>query len=263
MWYTQFFHGLPQVAWKAAQSDEQTQLELELLVDTLSFGPDDRLLDIFCGYGRHALPLARMGAQVTGVDIAADYAAELRSAAEAGHLPVTVVEGDLLTLPLAAIDPAGDRFDAAYCLGNSFSFFPRNDLRLFLKRLADLLRPGARLLVHSEMIAESVLPDYQDRNWQPIDLPDGTTLRFMVDNTYHPLEGRIESQLTYVHRHETQTRTAQHYVYTLAELVALLAEAELPVVAVYGTELGDDYAVGDVGAWLLAERADNEQVEQG
>ncbi|RYF47267.1 MAG: SAM-dependent methyltransferase, partial [Cytophagaceae bacterium] len=68
-WYHDFFHGLPQIAWKAAQTDEQTQLDLELIVDTLDFGPGDRLLDVFCGYGRHALPLARMGAHVTGVDI--------------------------------------------------------------------------------------------------------------------------------------------------------------------------------------------------
>ncbi|RYF54244.1 MAG: SAM-dependent methyltransferase, partial [Cytophagaceae bacterium] len=61
-WYSDFFTGLPQEAWKAAQTDEQTQLELERIVESLEFGPDDRVLDVFCGYGRHALPLAKMGA---------------------------------------------------------------------------------------------------------------------------------------------------------------------------------------------------------
>ncbi len=259
-WYHDFFHGLPQLAWKAAQTDEQTQLDLELIVETLDFGPGDRLLDVFCGYGRHALPLARMGAHLTGVDIAPDYIAELQSAARQQKLPVVAVEGDILTLPIADIQAGAgpaSQFDAAYCLGNSFSFFPRPDLQDFLGRLATVLRPGGRLLVHSQMVAESVLPDYQSRNWQPIELADGSTLLFMVENEYHPLDGRVDSQLTYVHGAETQTRTAQHYVYTLADLSQLFRAAGLPLIDVFGTEQGDAYAVGDADAWLLAEKAAN------
>lgn len=256
-WYHDFFHGLPQIAWKAAQTDEQTQLDLELIVDTLDFGPGDRLLDVFSGYGRHALPLARMGAHVTGVDIAPDYIAELRDAARRDKLSVTAIEGDILALPVDDVrSGAGTtgQFDAAYCLGNSFSFFPRPDLQTLLTRLADWLRPGGRLLVHSQMVAESVLPDYQPRNWQPIDLSDGSTLLFMVENEYHPLDGRIDSHLTYVHAAETQTRLARHYVYTLADLGHMFRAAGLSIVDVFGTEQGDAYAVGDADAWLLAEK---------
>ncbi|WP_262507670.1 SAM-dependent methyltransferase [Spirosoma endophyticum] len=248
-WYHNFFHGLPQDAWKAAQTEEQTQLDLELLVETLDFGPDDRLLDVFCGYGRHALPLARMGARLTGVDISAEYIAELQSSAKAARLPITAIADDFLTMPERDLG-AGDTFDAAYCLGNSFSFFPRVDMQAFLARIATLLKPGGRFLVHSEMLAESILPEYQARNWQPV----GDDILFLVENEYDPLESRIDSHLTYVRNGETQTRMAQHYVYTLADLRHLFAEAGLPVVDCYGTVEGDSYALGDEAVWLLAEK---------
>ncbi len=253
MWYHDFFNGLPQVAWKAAQTDEQTQLDLELLVETLEFGPDDRLLDVFCGYGRHAIPLARMGARVTGVDISAAYIAELQREARAEKLPVTAVEGDFLTLPETDLGTAGS-FDAAYCLGNSFSFFAHGPMQAFLSRIAGLLRPGGRFLAHTEMVAESVLPDYQARNWQPIG-DSADPILFLAENEYDPLESRIDSHLTYVYNGQKQTRTAQHYVYTLAELNRLLAGAGLSVVACYGTADGDGYQLGDQGVWLLAEKA--------
>jgi len=253
MWYHDFFTGLPQVAWKAAQTDAQTQLDLELLVETLEFGPDDRLLDIFCGYGRHALPLARMGARVIGVDISAEYVAELQREANVAKLSVTAIEGDFLTLTDADFGPAGS-FDAAYCLGNSFSFFAYGPMQAFLSRIAGLLKPGGRFLAHTEMVAESVLPDYQARNWQPIgDAAD--PILFLAENEYAPLESRIDSHLTYVHNGQTQTRTAQHYIYTLAELHRLLAGAGLSVVACYGTVDGDEYQLGDQGVWLLTEKA--------
>ncbi|QKZ14038.1 SAM-dependent methyltransferase [Spirosoma sp. KUDC1026] len=252
-WYHNFFHGLPQTAWKAAQTAEQTQLDLELLVETLEFGPGDRILDIFCGYGRHALSLARMGAHVTGVDISEEYIAELQAAAKADKLVLNALAGDFLTLNPDEIG-AGRPFAAAYCLGNSFSFFPRAEMLTFLARIADLLVPGGRFLAHTEMIAESVLPDYQARNWQPIEGADGDPILFMVENEYDPLESRIDSHLTYVYQGKTQTRLAQHYVYTLAELTYLFAEAGMSVVACYGTIEGDTFSLGDEAVWVLAER---------
>jgi SAM-dependent methyltransferase len=252
-WYHNFFHGLPQDAWKAAQTDEQTQLDLELLVETLEFGPGDRLLDVFCGYGRHALPLARLGARVTGVDISEEYIAELEAATE--KLPLMAVQGDFMQL--TNIDLAVDTlFDAGYCLGNSFSFFPRPDMLVFLKRIAALLKPGGRFLAQSEMIAESVLPDYQARNWQPIGDSDGEqSILFLVENEYDPLESRIDSHLTYVRDGVIQTRLAQHYVYTLAELCRLFREAGFTVVTCYGTVDGNPYTLGDEAVWLVAEKA--------
>ncbi|GAB4024510.1 class I SAM-dependent methyltransferase [Spirosoma koreense] len=248
-WYHSFFHGLPQTAWKAAQTEEQTQRELELLVDTLDFGPGDRLLDVFCGYGRHALPLARMGARLTGVDISPEYIDELTAVAKAGNIAMQAVVGDFLSLPEAELrGPAS--FDAAYCLGNSFSFFPRTDMLLLLTKIAGLLRPGGRFLAHTEMVAESVLPDYQGRNWQPV----GDDILFLVENTYDPLESRIESHLTYIHKGELQTRTAQHYIYTLAELRHFFAETGLSILACYGTPEGESYVLGDEAVWILAER---------
>ncbi|AQG79501.1 SAM-dependent methyltransferase [Spirosoma montaniterrae] len=249
-WYHDFFHGLPQTAWKAAQTDEQTQLDLELLVETLEFGPGDQLLDVFCGYGRHALPLARMGAKVVGVDISDEYIAELSRAADTEKLALTAVLGDFTTLPDQALAHRA-AFDAAYCLGNSFSFFPRADMVTFLTRIAERLKPGGRFLAHTEMVAESVLPDYQVRNWQPV----GDNFLFLVENEYHPLESRIESRLTYVQNGIVQHRTAQHYVYTLAELCRLFTEAGLSVITCYGTVDGEPYELGDEGVWILAERS--------
>ena len=249
-WYHTFFYGLPQDAWKVAQTEEQTQLDLELLVETLNFGPQDRLLDVFCGYGRHALPLARMGARVTGVDISTEYIDDLERSANVAKLPVRAIAADFLAMSETDLGPV-DSFDAAYCLGNSFSFFPRTDMLAFLSRIAALLKPGGRFLAHSEMVAESVLPDYQMRNWQPI----GDDILFLVENNYDPLESRIDSYLTYVRNGETQTRTAQHYIYTLAELRRLFTEAGLTVTDCYGTVEGESFALGDEAVWILAEKS--------
>lgn len=250
-WYSDFFTGLPQEAWKAAQTNEQTQLELERIVESLEFGPDDRVLDVFCGYGRHALPLAKMGAQVVGVDISDESIAELKAAVGRKKLALTVVAGDFMTVDPATLGEAAS-FQAAYCLGNSLCFFPRAEMLTFLQRIADLLEPGGRFLAQSGMVAESFLPDFQERAWLPV----GDDIQVLVDNQYDPLTACVEQHLTYYKRSETGVevvdRTAQYYVYTVADLAGLFSQAGLEPVACYGTVEGDAYQVGDEGVWLLA-----------
>lgn len=253
-WYQTFFHGLPQQAWQAAQTDEQNQLDLEMIVETLSFGPDDRVLDVFCGYGRHTLPLARMGAQMTAVDISEEYITALNAAAKTENLNIRAIQADFITTP--ALTGDAESFDAAFCLGNSFCFFPYPDMLTFLQRIADLLRPGGRLLVHSSMVAEVVLPDFQERNWMPV----GHDMTVLVENQYEPLQGCIHQQLTYLKNNtdgsvESAQRTAAYYVYTLAELTRLMAQVGLAVESVYGTIHLDPFMVGDEGAWIVAEKA--------
>jgi SAM-dependent methyltransferase len=252
MWYSDFFHGLPQEAWRAAQTDEQTQLDLELLVESLEFGPGDRVLDVFCGYGRHALPLAQMGAQVTGVDISAESIAELQQAAKRKNLPITALNADFMNVPTEALGGAGT-YRAAYCLGNSFSFFPHNMMPVFVQRIADLLEPGGRLLVQSGMVAESFLPAFQERTWLPI----GTDIQVLMENQYDPINAQLTQHLTYYRQAaaglEQAHRTAEYTLYTIAELTYFLQQADLQLHALYGTVTGDPYQIGDEGVWLLAE----------
>jgi len=49
-------------------NDRQTERLIERVRDLIEVSPGERLLDLFCGVGTFALPLARAGAHVTGVE---------------------------------------------------------------------------------------------------------------------------------------------------------------------------------------------------
>jgi SAM-dependent methyltransferase len=71
----------------------------EALVDSLGITKDMQVLDVGCGDGTTALPLARRGADVTGIDIAANLvAAGNRRAAEGGLHRLKFQEGDACNL---------------------------------------------------------------------------------------------------------------------------------------------------------------------
>ncbi|MGV3560377.1 methyltransferase domain-containing protein [Larkinella arboricola] len=244
-WYDNFFNGLVQEAWNAAQTDEQTELECDFLNDVLELQPGQRVLDVFCGHGRHALELARMGYAVTGIDISAESIEALRKAAKAEKLAVEAHLGDFLTVP------PGDGFQAAYCLGNSFSFFPHDQMLAFLRKIAESLVPGGRFVADTAMVAESVLPDFQERNWMQIG-----DITFLMENEYDIHESCINAQLTYLRDGQTLQRKAKHYVYTLAELQRLFTQAGLILTDRYSSLDGSDFLLGDERLLLIAQKTE-------
>src|SRR5437879_6159416 len=71
----------------------------EELVKSLGITTPMRILDVCCGHGTTALPLARLGAEVVGIDIAKNLVdAGNKRAAEAGFHRLKFQEGDACNL---------------------------------------------------------------------------------------------------------------------------------------------------------------------
>jgi len=73
--------------------------EAENFVDTLGIVKGMQVLDVACGTGNLAIPAARKGAVVTGVDIAANLLRQARHRANEESLEITFEEGDAEDLP--------------------------------------------------------------------------------------------------------------------------------------------------------------------
>jgi SAM-dependent methyltransferase len=96
-----------------------------------------RVLDVACGTGNTAIPLARSGRIVTGVDIAANLIVQARKRAAAEALAATFDEGDAEQLPYADAS-----FDAVTTMFGAM-FAPRPEL--VASELARVLKPGGLL----------------------------------------------------------------------------------------------------------------------
>lgn len=116
--------------------------------DDLGLKSGDTVLDLGCGFGRHAFEAARRGAQVIAVDAARDevegVAGMFMAMIEAGELVGTqarafCVQGDALKLPF--LDATFDRVICSEVLEH----IP--DDRAAMVELARVLRPGGTMAV--------------------------------------------------------------------------------------------------------------------
>lgn len=90
--------------WMSGDFDRIAQVyapSAAAFVGRLSLTPGTRVLDVACGSGNLSFPAARAGADVTGIDIAANLIETARGRARADELDVKFDEGDAEQMPYA------------------------------------------------------------------------------------------------------------------------------------------------------------------
>ena len=139
--------------WEAATAN------IEKICTLLRLDPSTAILDLCCGPGRYAIPLAAKGYRVTAVDRTRCFLSELRTRATDAALDIEIIESDMREFCRP------DAYDAAIFMLTSFGYFedPEDDIRV-LRNLFASIKPGGRLLVEITP-REWLTHTFQARDW--------------------------------------------------------------------------------------------------
>ncbi len=243
MWYKDFFTDIALDFWEKSHDQQTTKDEVAFLHQLFRLPKGARLLDMLCGYGRHALPLAKKGYVITAVDIAQPYTQQLQQQAQNLRLPIDTVNDDLSTAQLP------HQYRGAYCMGNSISYFDRKGTADVLTNVGQHLQSTALLVLHTGMLAESILPNLVLRDWQT-----AGEMTFLMEHEHNLQLGRLDTQLTFIKNGQTEQRTIYHYIYTYAEMDFMLAQSGFKLLRAYAQPDGEPYEFGDEQAYLVAQK---------
>jgi SAM-dependent methyltransferase len=203
-----------------------TEQEVTSLIELLGLVPGQRVLDVGCGPGRHALALAARGVEVVGVDISADFVAAATERARAAGLDrlASFEVGDARDLGL---DQA---FDAAISLcQGAFGLSGGPGALVAAGRELDepILAGMARALVDGGRLAVSAFSAYFQ-------------LRYLEDGDTFDADRGVNHETTMLRDGDGNERPAELWTtcYTPRELRLLARMAGLRVLAVHGVAPG-------------------------
>lgn len=200
--------------------DEREAIEqVEAVIELLHLSGKERILDLACGNGRHALEFARRGYDVVGVDLSETLLALAQESAEAQHLTLSLERRDMRDLHNLG------SFDLVLSLFTSFGYFAdMADNQKVLDEVASCLRSGS-LFFLDYLHPHQVYSQLEPRSTLQI---EGETVR---------VTRRTEGDLAIKELHfPTHTYTERVHLYTKAQLEQMLKNANLLLEAVY-----DDY----------------------
>jgi len=202
---------------------DQTLREVEFISDALRVGPGAEILDIACGYGRHAIELVQRGYNVTGLDLSLPLLIRAADEAQRRALAVNFVHADMREMAFEK------QFDGAYSMLTSFGYFDEDTNLRVAERIGRALKPGARFLL-----------DVVNRDYVVSDLPvrvwwegTGCVVLEEVDFNFHT--SRIVTHRSIVFEDGRQLeQEISVRAYSLHEIGRLLRQAGFRVMDVSG-----------------------------
>ena len=237
-----YFNGYYKEIWRSVIPEQFTEKEINFLLDYFKLEPGNSVLDVMCGYGRHAIGLARKGIAVTAVDNLEDYIVEIKKGAQEENLPLTTVCESVLQFKTK------EKFDLAICMGNSLNFFDLKESETLLSMISSQLKPGGSLLINTWSLAEIVARNFQEKSQSFIgDFAFLTDCKFL----FHPSRIEIDSIIT-APDGTTERKKAVDYIFSLNEMENMLIRSGLILKENFSVPGKKKFSLGDSRAYLVA-----------
>jgi SAM-dependent methyltransferase len=203
---------------------QATQAEALFVAEALGVEPGARLLDVGCGYGRHAMELAARGYQIVALDLSLPLLLRGADEAQRRGLNINFIHGDMRDLVFES------QFDGIYCLFSTFGYFDEETNRKVIEGMARAVKRGGRVVL-DVLNRDYLIGELPTRVWWE---GDGCVVLEEVDFNY--FTSRIHSNRSIVFDDGRQLeQEISIRSYSLHELGKMLHTAGLRVIEVSGS----------------------------
>jgi SAM-dependent methyltransferase len=245
-WPVAFFDDDYLTIYRPMFSEEVTNREIEFIESALGLPAGSAVLDLACGFGRHAVGMARRGYVVTGLDFNAHYLEIAAAVSAEAKIDVRWQQGDMRTLPFEG------EFKGAYSYFTSFGYFSDEENEGVIEGVARALEPGGRFLIDL-MNRDWIVTHPTHRVWNQRE--NGSLL--MEEVSFDLRHSRVITKQVHL-MPDGGSRLEKEFdlrAYTCAELTALMRRHGLEVREVWGGIERVPYSTESRRLVLLAERA--------
>jgi ubiquinone/menaquinone biosynthesis C-methylase UbiE len=238
VWYENYFDQTYHRFW-VTLTPERAQKEVEALINFLDLKPGQSILDVPCGEGRIAIPLAEKGMKVTAMDIS-DYMLNL---VRDSNQDINIVKGNMKHIPFS------NEFDAVISIFHPLGMLEtKEDDIEFLNSIYNSLKIGGKFIVESGHRDCIVRASNEDQYWEY----DGTVV--LESWKFDPLSSIRKGVLKWLENGEWKEKHSVSRYYTATNLIEMLESCGFKVKHIYEDFDGNDFSIESRDIILIAEK---------
>jgi len=214
---------------KSYFSKRQLQKDIHFLIDVLKLKKEDKILDLACGHGRHAIELKKRNFNVDGLDLS-DYLLSIsKKNAEQKKLQIKFYKQDIHNINLKM------KYDKIFLFFSEFGLF---DADKALKNISKILKIGGLFLLDYDNIFRLI---------QYIKKHPESSYKFDFSNMELKKEEKNSPRIKY---------------YTIPELKEILKVNKLKVISIYGNYEKDDLDINSKRNIIISKKIKNIEWEE-
>lgn len=220
-----------------------TAQEVNFIADVLHLPMHSCILDLYCGYGRHTIELAKLGFNMTGVDATAEFLEIATQKAQEENVSITFSQCDMRKLSY------NQSFHAVINMFAAFGYFSDSENAHVLHLINHSLYSGGLFLIDL-LNKEWMIRNSLNRYWRH---PSGEyVLSYKVElqNGIATMKRQLINQVTGV---KTQYEFALRS-YSLSEMVTILEQSGFVIKSTYGDFDGRLYGPETPRMIILAQK---------
>jgi len=221
-WFKDLYDNFRMRTGFGSISEDCTKEDVDFLVQELRLTAGSKVLDLFCGTGRHSIELAKRGISAVGIEYNPDYISVAQERASQASVSPRFVQGDVRDTQFAS------EYDAAIIMWMSFGYFDDPEECLILQKVFKALKPGGRFLM------ELLNRDFIIRNFNEIDEKVIEGIKVVEKRSFDILTSRVNGTIT---RHEKDGPVVKRIswrLYSAHELRNILERIGFKFIAGYG-----------------------------
>ncbi len=153
-WYLDFYLPLPKF------KHSYIKKEVSFIDNVLKLPKGAKILDLCCGHGRHLIPLAKKGYDMTGLDLSEKALNLLRKNAKKEKIKARLIRGDMRKIPFS------NEFDAIINMFTAFGYLETDyeDFKV-LKQVSKALKPKGKFIIDIKN-SDWLLANLEEKSWQ-------------------------------------------------------------------------------------------------
>ncbi|HEC61240.1 MAG TPA: class I SAM-dependent methyltransferase [bacterium] len=225
-------------------TEEQTDRQVDFLVQEMELNEPMKILDLACGFGRHANRLAGLGHQVTGVDLMPGFLEIAQKDAMERGVEVDYQESDMRYITF------NREYDRVLLLFTAFGYFEDAENFKVLENVARALKFGGMLFfdIHNrDVFLKGFLPFIVTEKENDL----------MIDrNTFDGVSGRLYNRRIVIRDGVRRDKPFFVRLYSPTEIRDLLHVAGLEIYKMYGDWDGHPISTESRRIIIIARKVD-------